>query len=79
MFVLHMMNIENKSTETGLKFKEFIDIIILTPTEYIYQMRFFLVSLTPKEINTIRLYNVDIAIYKNFTSIRGVLKVEFKS
>lgn len=41
MFVLHMMNIENKSTETGLKFKEFIDIIILTPTEYIYQMRFF--------------------------------------
>ena len=41
MFVLYMMKIENNSIETGLKFKEFIDIIILTPMEYIYQMRFF--------------------------------------
>lgn len=74
MFVLHMMKIENNSIETGLKFKEFIDIIILTPTEYIYQMRFFFVSLTPKEINTTRLYNVDIAIYKKFHIYKKSIK-----
>lgn len=75
MFVLHMMKIENNSIETGLKFKEFIDIIILTPTEYIYiKCVFFLVSLTPKEINTIRLYNVDIAIYKKFHIYKKSIK-----